>query len=152
MDEPQLKITHRNLPHWTLPGSMYFVTFRLARGTLSASERSVVLKHLTSGHKKFYLLAAAVVMPDHVHLLIKPLGEYTLSRVMKGIKGVSARLLNQLRDTQGTVWQDESWDRIVRDAEEFQEKLQYMANNPVKSGLVQEGEKYAAWFLESELV
>jgi putative transposase len=146
MSEPTPKRRRRNLPHWTLDGSTYYVTFRTLSGTLSDEERRLVLEHVRSGDDKFYQLAAAVVMPDHVHLLLHPMPAYDLSRIMKGIKGVSAHKINQLRGTTGTIWQDESWDRIVRDAVEFDEKLQYMADNPVKAGLVTSIEQYDAWF------
>ena len=150
MIEPQLHIHRRNLPHWTLQGSTYFITFRLAQGTLSATEQQLILDHIRVGHGKFYTLAAVVVMPDHVHLLLRPNVEYTLSRIMKGIKGVSARQINQLRGQAGTVWQDESWDRIVRDAAEFEEKLQYMAENPIKAGLARVIEEYPYWHVEKD--
>jgi REP element-mobilizing transposase RayT len=110
------------------------------------------MEHLKSVHEKFYRLAAAVVMPDHVHLLLCPLPPYGLSRVMKGIKGASARKINQHRRTSGTVWQDESWDRIVRDEEEFSEKLQYMADNPVKTGLVSTLEGYDSWYFNPDFL
>ena len=152
MDEPPVKIRRRNLPHWTLNGSTYFVTFRMMRGNLSEEERRLVLEHLLSGDKKFYQLAAAVVMPDHVHLLLRPLPEYELSRIMKGLKGACARMINQRRNASGSIWQDESWDRIVRDAAEFDEKLQYMADNPVKAGLVKEIQQYVGWFCSPEFV
>lgn len=145
MGEPKLTVRHRNLPHWTLDGSTYFVTFRLATGSLSEEERRIVLDHLVQGNGRFYILAAAVVMLDNVHLLIRPLTGYEMSRVMKGIKGVSARMINALRGTTGTVWQDESWDRIMRDADEFQEKLQYMADNPRKAELVRSIDDYPYW-------
>jgi len=145
MDESTLKKRRRNLPHWTLDGCVYFVTFRLAKGELSLTERKLVIEHLQAGNGKFYQLAAAVVMPDHVHLLFCPNSGFDLSRIMKGIKGASARLINQARQTSGTVWQDESWDRIVRDADEFEEKLQYMADNPVKQGLVASIDEYDCW-------
>ena len=90
MTEPRLHIHRRNLPHWTLEGSTYFITYRLASGTLAPPEQQLVFDHIRAGHGKFYSLAAVVVMPDHVHLLLKPKPEYTLSRIMKGIKGVSA--------------------------------------------------------------
>jgi REP element-mobilizing transposase RayT len=106
--------------------------------------------HLRSGNYKFYRLAAAVVMPDHVHLLLRPLDGVELSRIMKGIKGTSARKINGRRNRVGTVWQDESWDRIVRDATEFDEKLKYMAQNPIKAGLVDEIEAYEGWFCNPE--
>jgi REP element-mobilizing transposase RayT len=97
-------------------------------------------------------LAAAMVMPDHTHLVLKPRNGYVLSRIMKGIKGVSAHRVNALRKAAGSVWQDESWDRILRDAAEFEEKLQYMIDNPVKKGLATSGEEYDGWYFNAEFV
>jgi putative transposase len=150
MSEPNLRIKQRRLPHWTLAGSTYFVTFRVNRTTLSQVERQIVVRHVCSGHRKFYNLAAAVVMPDHAHLIFMPQGGFTLSRILKGIKGVSAHQVNSYRGTRGSVWQDESWDRILRDAAEFEEKLQYMIDNPVKAGLVQSGEDYDGWYFNAD--
>ena len=150
MREPELRIKRRRLPHWTLDGSTYFVTFRVAGDFFSSDERVIVLDHVRSGHGRFYDLAAAMVMPDHAHLILKPRYGFDLSRIMKGIKGVSARRVNTLRKTTGSVWQDESWDRILRDAVEFEEKLQYMIDNPVKAGLAAEGEAYDGWYFNSE--
>jgi REP element-mobilizing transposase RayT len=152
MQEAELRIKHRRLPHWTLDGSTYFVTFRVAGDFFTSVERRTVLDHIRSGHGKFYDLAAAMVMPDHAHLILKPKGEFDLSRIMKGIKGVSARRVNALRETTGNVWQDESWDRILRDTAEFEEKLQYMIDNPVKAGLATEGKDYDGWYFNSEFV
>ncbi|MCD4727329.1 MAG: transposase [Pirellulales bacterium] len=152
MAEPELKINRRRLPHWTLDGSAYFVTFRVIGVRLSASERQVVLDHLRSGHGRFYDLAAAMVMPDHTHLILKPRGDLSLSRIMKGIKGVSARRVNASRHTSGSLWQDESWDRILRGAAEFDEKLQYMIDNPVKAGLVKNGDLYDGWYFNLEFI
>jgi hypothetical protein len=58
--------------------------------------------------------------------------------------------LNVFRGTAGSVWQDESWDRILRDATEFEEKLQYMIDNPVKVGLAQSGEEFDGWYFNPE--
>ncbi|MBN2581208.1 MAG: transposase [Pirellulales bacterium] len=110
------------------------------------------MEHVKSGHGRFYELAAATVMPDHVHLILKPLGNFDLSRIMKGIKGASARLLNQRRDTKGQIWQEESWDRVLRNGEEYEEKLKYMYENPVKEGLVVEGSEYDGWFFNPDFV
>ncbi len=142
----------RNLPHWTLQGSIYFITFRVHKGFLSEPDQGIVLAHLVSGDQCFYVLLAAVVMPDHVHLLLKPMDGFDLSRIMKGIKGVSARKINAHRQTKGTIWQNESWDRIVRDADEFEEKLNYMADNPVKAGHARQIEDYRYWYCQKELV
>jgi thiamine-phosphate pyrophosphorylase len=144
--EREVMTAQRRLPHWTRDGSTYFVTFRVSEGELQASDRKIVLDHVRHGAGKFYGLAAAVVMPDHVHLLLQPRRAFELSRVMKGLKGVSARLVNNRRGDHGTLWQDESWDRIVRDQAEFDEKLEYMLNNPVKKGLVQDPWTYDGWY------
>lgn len=149
-NEPELRTTRRHLPHWQLTGATYFITFRLLKGELDPARRKVVLDHVKSGHPRFYTLLAAVVMPDHSHILLRPAPGYDLSRITKGIKGVSARLLNELSHTRGPVWQDESFDRIIRDQAELDEKLGYMLNNPVKRGLVQDPWDYDGWYYNPE--
>ncbi|HWP92860.1 MAG TPA: type ISP restriction/modification enzyme [Thermodesulfobacteriota bacterium] len=151
-----IKITRRHLPHWRLKGATYFITFRTAQGELSVEEQKLVLNHIVDGNEKFYTLIAAIVMPDHVHILLTPREEYDLSRIMKGIKGVSARRINLKRtdknvyptkkETSGSIWQDESFDRIIRDQNELNEKLDYMLNNPVKSGLTESPWDYHGWY------
>jgi putative transposase len=151
MDESQkLKTTRRRLPHWRLEDSVYFVTFRLGNGELTEDERAIVFDHIKQGHRRYYCLFSAVVMPDHVHLLLKPNNYVPLSRIMKGIKGVSAHKVNRRRGTSGTIWQDESYDRIVRDEAEFLEKLEYISLNAVKAGLAQRPEQYPFWFMDKE--
>jgi len=97
MSGPDLRITRRRLPHWQQEGSIYFVTFRTEKEPLSHDELRLVVEHIKSGNGRFYCLLAAVVMPDHVHILIRPNEGIGLSRIMKGIKGVSAMLLNRTR-------------------------------------------------------
>ena len=97
-------------------------------------------------------LIGAVVMPDHAHALLRPKDGVELSRITKGIKGVSARIVNEARGQRGPLWQDESWDRIVRDQEELDEKLQYMLDNPVRAGLASDGWEYDAWYVNQRAV
>jgi putative transposase len=149
-DEPRLHITRRNLPHWQLEGIVYFVTYRLLRGTLTGEERRLVLDHLHEGEGRFYMLFIAVVMPDHVHLLLKLVEGFDLSRVMKGIKETSARRINQGRNVRGSLWQDESYDRIMRTEEEFHDKVRYVLDNPVRAELVERSELYEFAFCNRE--
>jgi REP-associated tyrosine transposase len=86
-------------------------------------------------------------MPDHVHLLLTPLRDeqcwpYPLHAVLKLIKGVSARNVNKLLATSGPVWQEESFDHILRSNESFQEKQDYIRQNPVRAGLVDKPQDY----------
>jgi len=143
----ELQITRRFLPHWRIAGSTYFLTFRVAAGTLTQPERKLVLDHIRSGAGRFYDLLGAVVMPDHAHAALAPKEGIEMARITKGIKGVSARLLNLARGSHGTVWQDESFDRILRDAEEVRQKLRYMVHNPVAAGLVAEPLQWDALYV-----
>ena len=132
----ELSISRRTLPHWQLSGSTYFITFRLKSGFISKDERRIVLDAIKHFHQIRYWVTAAVVMPDHVHLLLKPVViepemDFSLSKILQGIKGFSAREINKSRGTKGSIWQDESFDRIVRDYDEFLEKWNYIRNNPV---------------------
>jgi REP element-mobilizing transposase RayT len=141
-----LKITRRHLPHWDLSGSWYFITFRLREGTLCAEERQLVLEHVRSGDKRFYSLLAATIMPDHVHVILQPKLNIPLSRIMKGIKGPSARMINQHGGKHGPLWQEESWDRIVRNEKDLHEKLNYLLNNAAKKEMVEDPWRYQTWF------
>ena len=142
----KLNKSRRRLPHWEQDGATYFVTFRLLQGELTDSECRIVLEHLIKGDGVFYRLIASVVMPDHCHLLIRPKPGHELSRVMKGIKGVSARLINGSRRTSGSIWQDESHDRIMRDEDEAIEKAQYILDNPRRAGMVEDPLDYPFQF------
>ena len=143
-----LKYHRRFLPHFELEGAVYFVTFRLIEGFLNREEMTIVLDHIKSGHEKFYNLFAIQVMSNHVHLILQPNEGISLSRIMKGIKGVSARLINRVRETSGSLWWDESFDRIIRNDMGFDEKLKYMYENPVRAGVVENPENYWGWYLQ----
>ena len=146
MQEGDFSSTHRRLPHWRLDGATYFITFRLLRGELSPEEIGLVRDHIAGGGGRFYDLIAAMVMPDHVHAALTPVDGYDLSQIAKGIKGVSARLINERRGTRGTLWQDESWDRIVRDDDELRRELDYMFRNPLRAGLTDDPWTWPGWW------
>jgi REP element-mobilizing transposase RayT len=83
---------------------------------------------------RHYQLHAYVVMPNHVHLLITPL--VPVSRIMHSLKKGTAREGNRILGLTGQpFWQDESYDRLVRDALEFERIAYYIESNPVKAGL-----------------
>lgn len=146
------KISRRHLPHWRRQGATYFLTWRCAPGTyLSDAERDAVLAALRHWDGVRCTVYAAVVMPDHVHALVHPLGEgdgsRDLTELIHGVKSYSAHRINRLRGRGGRVWQDERYDRWVRHEDEFAEKWQYIADNPVKAGLVDESGMYLWLYL-----
>ncbi len=84
---------------------------------------------------------AFVVMPNHVHLLGTP--NVGLPKLMKSLKSVTARRANRMLALTGTpFWQEESYDRLVRDGTEFDRIQNYIEQNPVRAGLVNEAGEY----------
>jgi len=67
--------------------AVYFVTFRVKDGSLSPDELKIIFDHILAGNGRFYLLISLVLMPDHGHIIFKSFPQYSLQRVMKGIKG-----------------------------------------------------------------
>ncbi|MBM4108017.1 MAG: valine--tRNA ligase [Phycisphaerae bacterium] len=143
----------RHLPHFQKGGSTYFITFRTAgTTTLTPDERRIALDACRHWHGTRMELHAAVVMDDHVHLLLSPFEVepgrwHAIPELLHGIKSFSAHQIARSRGTSGSVWQDESFDRIVRGADELWEKLVSIAENPVEAGLVAAGGDYPFTFL-----
>ena len=141
----------RRLPHYQKAERALFVTFRkLNREPLAADARDLALQHCRHDDGKRYFLHTVVVMPDHVHMLLTPTCDpegwpYSLPVILKLIKGMSARSVNRLLGISGPVWQDESFDHVLRSDESFGEKLEYIRQNPVRAGLVVRPEDY--WWL-----
>ena len=75
------------------------------------------------------------------------MSDFPLSKILQGIKGFTAREINKLRNTRGSLWLDESYDRIIRDYDEYLEKWQYIRNNPIKAELCEFPEEYP-WLWE----
>jgi REP element-mobilizing transposase RayT len=136
------------MPHYQKPGRPIFVTFcKIIRDPFPDAARDRILAHCLHDHGKRIDLQAAVVMPDHVHLLLTPLTDdqgwpHPLPSILKLIKGVSARSVNKLMGTQGPVWQEESFEHTVRNHESFKDKLEYIRQNPVRRGLGAKPEDY----------
>lgn len=82
-----------------------------------------------------YLTSCFAILPNHVHLLIKPLGEFELEDVLGSAKGFVSRKVNAILGRSGALWAEESYDRIVRDEEHLFRVIQYIGRNPLKAGL-----------------
>ena len=84
-----------------------------------------------------YEVDAYVIMPNHVHMLIRPLGTYKISKILHGIKGFSGNAINKLTCSNGEFWMRESFDRMVRSEAAYEHYLRYIISNPRK---LKEGE------------
>jgi putative transposase len=133
----------RNLPHLQRDDKPHFVTFcTFKRWVLPDWARNIVLRACMAAEGVTVDLRAVVVMPDHVHVIFVPRinvdnSEVTsLARITKAMKGASAHLINRRLGRTGRVWQEESFDRVLRSSEKLDEKVAYVLENPVRDGLV----------------
>ena len=153
--------TRRNLPHFERPWGKYMVTFTTRdRDILSDAERSIVLDSILHSRQLGQIhLYAACVMPDHVHLLIEPQIKssepdanpvfYTLTEILQPIKSVTShKILKERRrvlqnENIKHLWDQESFDRLIRSESDLIEKYDYIIGNPVDAGLVKQAKDYA---------
>jgi len=87
-----------------------------------------------------------VVMPDHVHLLVTVSGEMSIEKAVQFIKGGFSYRLKKEAGYAGEVWQKGFSEVRVNDEESFAKHREYIAQNPVKRGLVSKPEEYPYCF------
>ena len=82
-----------------------------------------------------YHLYAAVVMPNHVHVLFQPIGGNQISDILQSWKSFTAKAINAKTGDVGRLWQPESFDRLIRNERHFGAVVEYIRENPAKAGL-----------------
>jgi REP element-mobilizing transposase RayT len=99
-----------------------------------AREMASALRHF-DGQR--YELGCFVIMPNHVHAIVRPLQPDTqpLEKILQSWKRHSGLKINQVLGHTGPQWQEESFDRIIRDEEHLYRCIQYVGSNPDKAGL-----------------
>jgi REP element-mobilizing transposase RayT len=143
----------RHLPHWEIPGAEYFISFHLDDSSLCNLTRDdigkIILESVEWFDAKRYYLLDFTIMPTHIHMVIKVAVSHntseSISSIMKSIKGYTAYKINTILGRRGKFWQDESYDRIIRDEEEYRKFAKYIFENPVKAGLIERGENWKWW-------
>jgi REP element-mobilizing transposase RayT len=146
--KPARREYRRKLPHMQPPDTTIAVTFNTkGRWLLPESVRTIVLECCSFHHHTKIQLHAAVVMPDHVHLLLTPLRDlrgshFGLAEVIGSIKSVSARRVNIALGRRGHVWQDESFDHVLRLDEGLRAQAEYICDNPVRAGIARSQDEY----------
>jgi REP element-mobilizing transposase RayT len=99
------------------------------------------IARLTAGALRFfegkrYTLHAWTIMPNHVHVVVRPEPPHTLSDIMKSWKGYTAVQANRLLGREGSpFWQTESYDHCCRDEADRARCCVYTSMNPVNAGL-----------------
>ena len=104
----------------------------------------LVQEALLYHHEIRYRLFAWVIMPNHVHLLLEQLPEWSLNKIVGTFKKRTAHdILKMNPKLLKPLWQKEYWDRYTRNRKNFRQVVNYIHQNPVKAGLVKTPEAWA---------
>jgi REP-associated tyrosine transposase len=127
---------------------------------LAQSEIADIVKaalHYRDG--KLLDLHAYCIMSNHVHVVFEPLSMsewhsdiLPLHKIMQSLKRYTARQANMLLGREGAFWQDESYDRVIRDNNEYIRTVNYVLENPVKAGLVTKWEDWLWTYCKTSLL
>jgi putative transposase len=125
--------------HRTAPGRSYFVTTKCwqDRHVFQVPQIAEILIQTMFHYRDrdAYLLHEFVVMPDHVHLLLTPSATTSLEKAIQLVKGGSAHEIHKQRDQGMKIWQEGFYDWTIRDANDWQSKVEYIQMNPVRAKL-----------------
>lgn len=114
----------------------------LARGSASR----IVRRSIFLNDGRSHAVIAWVIMPNHVHLVIKQFSGFRLGNIMKQIKAGSAHLINKKLGRSCKVWQIGYFDRLISNPLQLRMTIDYIHNNPAKAGLPGNA---AAWAMSS---
>ena len=103
-----------------------------------------------------YRIDAIVVLPDHLHMIITPKVSTEYSKIISAIKRSFVYGLDeQTRDvakaeishakfkrSQAGIWQERFYEHTIRDEKDWLDKMEYIKNNPLKHGLVQNSNEW----------
>jgi carbamoylphosphate synthase large subunit/REP element-mobilizing transposase RayT len=90
---------------------------------------SAAFKHFDGNR---YYLDSFVIMPNHCHVLVQPISPNKLGEIVSSWKRFTAREINKMSGRSGSLWMDESFDRIVRDWNDLARYRTYISDNPKK--------------------
>lgn len=120
---------------------LYFLTVCCAerRRILTNKEAATILITAWQNSARLYGWAVGryVIMPDHVHFFARALPDgKSLSSFMRNWKRWTSNQLIKQAHLTPPLWQPEFFDHVIRSAESYTEKWDYVQANPVRAGLV----------------
>jgi len=128
------------LPRLLRDGAEYHVTARINRGEMALlpeEEKTLLLSVITRAKKRYHFkIKNFCIMNNHLHLLIKPGKNESLSRIMQWILSVFAMTWNRKHNLKGHLWSERFYSRIIEGIVDFLRTFIYIDDNPVYAQLV----------------
>ena len=141
------------------PANLYFITTK-AVDHAHLFRRDVIKRIIADSFiymrtHNWLCLYVFVIMPNHIHIIVRFLGKYTLANVMRDFKKSHAKQIvrqyqaenntkaltfleqaaNHIPDQQYKVWEDGYDARDVFTLDFLRQKAEYIHNNPVPAPL-----------------
>ena len=135
---------------YSATGEEYFLTFNLQRPQRGLDQLPL-LTHLTmelrtAESSGCWIVRTGVIMPDHVHLMVRLGDRVTLSEAVRRYKGRLAPALHE----HGLSWQRSFFDHRMRHGEDALPVFLYVLLNPYRAELVRIGESWPGYFCSSD--
>jgi REP element-mobilizing transposase RayT len=130
-------------------GGAYFITSSAGKDRkLTGLERAIALDSIKFFRGERFALYAAVVMPDHFHMLLQPCflpdsnRRHDIGKIVASIKKYSARKINAAAGQTGSLWLDNYFSRVIVSEKALARAWQYILMNPVEAKLARRWEEY----------
>jgi len=121
-------------------GATYHVVARTNRQEFILEDehsKTLLLRTIAEAKKKYrFAVTNICIMSNHVHLMITPGNEDSLSRIMQWILGVFAQRFNRSHSLRGHVWYDRFRSTVLSSITHYVNTFLYIAKNPVRAGIV----------------
>jgi putative transposase len=133
-------------PNILNPSRTFFVTTgtQMGRRLLQSERNAELLIDVLRLHvaKGTFEVRDFVIMPDHLHLLLTLYDGMTIEKAMQLIKGRFSHRLSHEFGYKGEVWQRGFTEAQVMNRESFEKHCAYIAQNPVKAGIVASADEF----------
>ena len=127
---------------------LYFVTFNTYRRKKLLANSSIHLRFVEfakSGEQRGIAVGRYVIMPDHIHLFAQGSCDFSLTQWIRLFKGNLSKAIS----VPPPHWQKGFFDHLIRHSESYAEKWEYVYQNPVRAGLIEDAEE---WPWQGEIV
>jgi len=110
---------------------------------------NMIIESLHFRNGREYELVCYTIMSNHVHMVVLNTSKY-LFKIMHSLKRYTAFEANRLLNREGSFWQREYTDRIIRNEEDLVYHIDYTLNNPVKANLVKHWKDWSYSYLDDK--
>jgi len=140
------RVHHKRLHHKVDPleqAARYDPPIGLGSGALRDPVVAAIVRDalLHFAGERYHLLRWCI-MPNHVHVIFAPIAGHTPSDILHSWKSFTSKQANKALGRTGTFWERESFDHLIRSADDLERFVLYVDNNPVTAGLCRQPEDW----------